>query len=424
MNVNVKQYPSVYYGWFAIFGGMVAVLAHGATFTVGNYALTSMVTEGAVSATIPGYCNSLMNLCSILFAAPVCGMMQKIGHRTTLLLGTALSLSAFIVLMLGFANDLLVLALYLPVGFGFVTGCKVGSPHLVSSWFKERQSIPMTLMIGAAPLSAFFVTMGASHIAQSDWRAGWQIMVSLCIAAGIAEWLLVRDDVKAKGEVIDGRYWREKHGLPTNLPAPLEKESSSRREVAALLKDAKFMLFNAGALLRMGAYYCCSGYISLLIISKGYVQEESVTAVMALTIGSLFGSFTAPVWEKLHASSFKQNILANLLMALGTFLLFKGDSLLFLNAATFILGYSYGLGRVSQTLVLTEVFGQFDFTSAFSLHTSIINLCFIFPALFGLIASKWQDYGIQFLLLSVLNLSFVFVFLYIGKNHIGKRAKI
>lgn len=49
---------------------MIASLAHGATISVGNYTMAAMVTSAGLSPTIPGYCGSILNLCSVLFTAP------------------------------------------------------------------------------------------------------------------------------------------------------------------------------------------------------------------------------------------------------------------------------------------------------------------------------------------------------------------
>ena len=39
------DHPTIFYGWFAILGGMIASLAHGATISVGNYTMAAMVTS-------------------------------------------------------------------------------------------------------------------------------------------------------------------------------------------------------------------------------------------------------------------------------------------------------------------------------------------------------------------------------------------
>lgn len=409
------DHPTIFYGWFAILGGMIASLAHGATISVGNYTMAAMVTSAGLSPTIPGYCGSILNLCSVLFTAPLCTLITRKGHRFALLLGEGCALIAFALLTRWGANDIVLLLCYLPVGFGLVTGCKVGSPHLVSAWFQERNSLPMTLTIGIASLSAIFSGFNAENIARYGWQAGWVFLGALCVIAALAEWLLVRDDPAAVGEVVDGKRGRAQHGYPLTPASRLDgtaADAQSSHSTRTLLRDWKFLLFNTGAFFRMGTYSGCVTYVSLIIMSKGYQQTQSVAAVTLLTLASMCGCFSVPLWERCKVSEFQQNILSNGMMAVGCFLVFAGTDLRLLDLAVVFVGFGYGLGHVSQTLVLTELFPSYDFTASFRVHTSIVNLSFVFPMLFGLIGTAFGSYQTLILLLSVLNLLFAFAYLF------------
>ena len=321
------DHPTIFYGWFAILGGMIASLAHGVTISVGNYTMAAMVTSAGLSPTIPGYCGSILNLCSVLFTAPLCTLITRKGHRFALLLGEGCALIAFALLTRWGANDIVLLLCYLPVGFGLVTGCKVGSPHLVSAWFQERNSLPMTLTIGIASLSAIFSGFNAENIARCGWQAEWVFLGALCVIAALAEWLLVRDDPAAVGEVVDGKRWRAQHGYPLTPASRLDGTAAdvqSSHSTRTLLRDWKFLLFNTGAFFRMGTYSGCVTYVSLLIMSKGYQQTQSVAAVTLLTLASMCGCFSVPLWERCKVSEFQQNILSNGMMAVGCFLVFAG----------------------------------------------------------------------------------------------------
>ena len=402
----------IFPGWLAFIGGIAAVIFHGATSSTGGYILSAMVLQEGISSTVPGYCASLISLCSVLFAAPFGAFVAKKGHKMGLLAGELAALIGFGTLAFAPANGALTIFMYLFLGFSVVVACKVGGPSLVNHWFQKRKELPMTLVIAAGSLGSIFSGVAASVIAKGGWRSGWMFMMGLTVASAVFVILFVRDDVHGIGEVRDGKAWRIAHGIDLDdSEVKKDAKGGGKGKNFDLVKNPRFLLFSLACLFRMGSYSACIGYITLIIVSKGFTKEQAVLAVGSVALSSVVGRLTAPLWSKiLKLSYINVNRVANILMALGAFIIFFSANLTFLSFAAMLIGFSYGMGYVSQTLTLSELFPQYEFTASFSAFTTVVNLSFIFPTVVGLIGAAVGGYSEIYLAFAILNVVFALLY--------------
>ena len=100
------------------------------------------------------------------------------------------------------------------------------------------------------------------------------------------------------------------------------------------------------------------------------------------------------------------NILAHLIMAGGCIGIFFCSSLLSFTITTLLIGFAYGLGFVSQTLALADLFPSYDFSSILGVFTTIVNCSFIFPTLVGVVGKALgQNYTPIYVVLGVFNIA-------------------
>ena len=415
-NTNNQNTPrGIFPGWWAFIGGLLAVIFHGAISSIGGYILGAMVLDGDIGSTIPGYCSSIISLCSVLFAAPFGAFLQKRGHRWGLLMGEIAAIIGFAVLAFGPSNSALTIAMYFLLGFSVVAACKVGGPSLVNCWFQKRKELPMTLVIAAGSLGSIFSGIVASIVEKNGWRGGWVFMLGLTVVSAVCVILLVRDKVHGIGEVRDGKAWRLSHGIDLD-DADVKKavkgeagESSEGRW--GMLKNPRFMLFSLACLFRMGAYAGSMGYVTLIIVSKGFTKEQAALAVGSVALASVVGRLSAPVWTKvLKLSGINVNRISNILMAIGALIIFGSSNLSLLSFAAMLIGFSYGMGYVSQTLTLSELFPEYDFTTVFGAFTTVVNVAFIFPTAVGVIGAALGGYGEIYLAFAIVNIIFAVLF--------------
>lgn len=405
----------IFPGWLAFLGGLLAVIFHGAISSTGGYILSAMVLQEGISSTVPGYCASIISLCSVLFATPFSVFLAKRGHRLGLLMGEVAALVGFAVLAFAPANPVLTIAMYFLLGFSVVVACKVGGPSLVNHWFQKRKELPMTLVIAAGSLGSIFSGVAASVISGNGWRGGWMFMLGLTAVSAVCVLILVRDDVHGIGEVRDGKAWRIKNGIDLDDSDVKKTQNGDAKETSegrfGMIKNPRFLLFSLACLFRMGSYSGCIGYITLIIVSKGFTKEEAVLAVGSVALSSVVGRLTAPLWTKvLKLSYVNANRIANILMAAGAFIIFGSANLSFLSFAAMLIGFSYGMGYVSQTLTLSELFPEYDFTTVFGAFTTVVNLSFIFPTVVGIIGATLGGYSEIYLGFAIINIVFAVLY--------------
>ncbi len=389
---------------------MVISLVSGGTTTLAYYVNGLMVNAGMIDSTVSGMCTSIVSICSVLFSA-ACGMLhKKLGSKKAIMLG-------FLVPVIGFAlegtlpasNLLMILAAFL-YGFCLVCVSKLGTPVVVKKWFDKRAALPMALVIASASMSSFLTKPISSLVDKYSYRAGWYFIMLLCVGAIVITLLFIRTDVEECGEVPDSRAWREKHGIPLQDTTEETKKEFSTKS-ADILRSPAFWIIGVCALCRMGVYAGSNAYVTQIILNRGFTAAQAGMCLAFLTLSSTVGRLTTPVITKvLHISNNVANILAHVVMAASCALLVTSTDLRGFSIAIMLSGYAYGLGFVSQTLVLGDLFPEAEFSVVLGLFNTIVNCSFIFPILVGFIGKALgENYLPIYAVFGIINIAAVVI---------------
>lgn len=383
---------------------MLISLVSGGTTTLAYYVNGLMVNEGLIDSTVSGMCTSIVSICSVLFSAG-CGLMhKKLGNKKAIMLG-------FLVPIVGFAlegtlpaSNILMMGAAFLYGFCLVCVSKLGTPVVVKKWFDRRAALPMALVIASASMSSFFTKPISSLVEKYSYRAGWYFIMALCVAALLITLLFIRTDIESFGEVPDSVAWREKHGIA------LQEKKEEKKDAAAggketFVKSGAFWLVGVCALCRMGVYAGSNAYITQIILSRGFTAAQAGLCMASLTLSSTVGRLLVPVVTKvLRISNQTVNMLAHVVSAVGCGVLVTSTSLSGFSAAIMLIGASYGLGIVSQTLAVGDLFPEADFASILGVFNMVVNCSFVFPIAIGFIGKAMgQNYFPVYTVLGIIN---------------------
>lgn len=376
----------IFPGYTIIPAAMIISLVSGGTTTLSYYVNGLMINEGLIDSTVSGMATSIVSVCSVLFST-MCGVAHKrFGNKRAIMLGFLVPIVGFALLGTLPASNLLLIAGSFLYGFCLVMVSKIGTPTVVRKWFNLRAAVPMALVIASASMSSFLTKPIASLVEATSYRSGWYFIMGLCVLAMVITFLFIRTDVEACGEVVDGRDWREKHGHPIDVEDKTAKKEKSGAADKNAMRSPRFWIFAMCSLFRMGVYAGSNAYITIMILSRGFTKAEAGVCLASLTLSSTVGRLTTPLVTKVFKISNQlANVLAHVVMFAGCMLLVTSTDLMGFSLAIMLIGYAYGLGFVSQTLTLGDMFPNSDFSTILGVFNTIINCSFVFPMAVGFI---------------------------------------
>ena len=419
-NTGNQKRTGIFRGWYVIIFTMIMTLCGGACTNGTYYNVNVMVNDGLIDSTVPGMCSSIVSLCSVLFAAAMGVFMRKKGLKVTAILAFAAGMAAFLAMLLLPPMGIAVMLAYFGFGFCMSTVTKLVAPNIVNTWFDRNRALPMALVIAGPAAVTVFSGIQGSLVTQYGWRAGWAWGLLFVVVGFAMAFLCCRDDIHAIGEVRDGRAWREKHGIPLedSQDTASGKQGTEEKDTSKLFKMPKFWAFGISCLVRMGSFAGCQVYITLIILSHGFTKVEAAAAIASITLASTVGRLATPLVTKVfRLSNTGANILAHIIMAAGCISIFFCESLLSFTIATILVGFAYGLGFVSQTLALADLFPDFNFSAILGVFTTIVNCSFVFPTLVGFLGkSLGGNYSPIYFVLGVVNVGLALLVLFIGRS--------
>lgn len=409
-------------GYYVVPAAMLISLVSGGTTTLSYYVNGLMISEGLIDSTVSGMATSIVSICSVLFST-MCGVMHKrLGNKKAIMLGFLVPIIGFALLGTLPASNMLMIAGSFLYGFCLVMVSKIGTPTVVRKWFDLRAAVPMALVIASASMSSFLTKPIASLVDNTSYRSGWYFIMGLCVLALVVTLFFIRTDVEACKEVVDGRDWREKHGYPVELEEKVDKKETAGKGDKGAMRSSRFWIFAMCSLFRMGVYAGSNAYITIMILSRGFTKAEAGVCLASLTLSSTVGRLTTPVVTKvLRISNQLANVLAHIVMFAGCMLLVTSTNLMGFSLAIMLIGYAYGLGFVSQTLTLGDMFPNSDFSTILGVFNTIINCSFVFPMAVGFVGKMLgEDYFPIYSAFGIINAcSAVVLFLAVKKKAVS-----
>jgi len=391
-------------GWTAIISSMFVIFSCGAIAYAGAYTVSLMKLQTSMDQAVVGLFTSIISGTIAASAFPLGMLIPKIGSKKLMLAGVVLACLALAVLTFGPANAYLLLVCGAFCAFGITCTAKMGGPYLVTYWFDKNRSLPMSLIIACGSLGGFLSSFIAMANGWMGYRAGWGILLILNAISILLILFLVHDDRDKVGEVRDGRRWHELHDTHTEGKAEAKPDFKEKKGVAGNFWTSTYILFCITCCLRMFAYNAALAYSTLHIVSKGYTPAQAAVAMGSLTLAGVVGRLSGPLWSNvIRLSDSNMNRLSFVLVGVGGLLLMFGNTIPVMAFAIALIGFGYGLGYVSQTLVLGRWYDDATFVKAFGPLTSLIAAAgFLSPIITAAVYKITGTYSLVYLIVGII----------------------
>lgn len=366
--------PSKWFrGWTVILSTMFVIFSCGAIAYAGAYTVSLMKLQTNMDQAVVGFYTSIISGTIAASAFPLGLLIPKIGAKKLMLAGVALACLALAILTFAPANAYLLLVCGAMCAFGITCTAKMGGPYLVTYWFDKNRSLPMSLIIACGSLGGFLSSFIAIANKSMGYRAGWGLLLILNAIGLLLILLFTHEDRDKVGEVRDGRRWHELHGTASEEKAEAKSAIKEKKGEADKFWNFTYGLFCLTCCLRMFAYNAALAYSTLYIVSKGFTPAQAAVAMGSLTMAGVVGRLSGPLWSNvLRLSDSNMNRLSFIFVGLGGLLLMFGSTIPVMAFAIALIGFGYGLGYVSQTLVLGRWYNDVTFVKAFGPLTSLI----------------------------------------------------
>ena len=278
----------IFYGWFAVAGVMLVILAVGGVFVHSYGVLLPVITAefGWSRAVVAGALSA--GILAFGLPSPLYGIIvSKLEPRVTLIFGNLLA-------GLGIAGVYFVqevwhlYVLYILIGIGGGFGGYISSTTIINNWFSKKRPLVLGIFQACGGMGGFiFPPLTTSLIAAIDWRFTWLILAGITIVFGviIGGVFLVRNKPEDMGLMPDGATAGTDSETDINA-SPEEEHQSGGWSMKQVLKTPTAWLiggFSAANTFTMG---------TMLTHQIAYLQDIKFSAMTAATTMSFMAVFT------------------------------------------------------------------------------------------------------------------------------------
>ncbi|HJX13595.1 MAG TPA: MFS transporter, partial [Dehalococcoidales bacterium] len=206
-DVMTRKPGRVFYGWFALAGGMLIIFTVGGTF-VNSFGVFLPVVSAELGWGRATLATALsLGIVAFGLPSPLWGVLvSRLGPRFAIILGNmvaALALAALSQVQQVWQVYILYIIIGLGAGFGGYIACAT----IANNWFIRRRSLAMGIFIACGGLGGLvFPPLSTALIAAIGWRMSWLVLSGIILGAGVllGGVVLVRNRPEDMGQVPDG----------------------------------------------------------------------------------------------------------------------------------------------------------------------------------------------------------------------------
>jgi MFS family permease len=380
---------TVWFGYFTTFG----LLIYGA-----SVANTAMVRQNGFDTASIGIATAVSTFLQGALG-PVAGSFNhKQGVKLSMTAGSAILLLGCLLMYFSVENELA----YVLV-FGCVMGCglafagTITVQTAVNNWFEKRKAFAMAFVMASTAVGGTLAPLMARAMTDHlGWRSNWLLMAGFCAGVSILSAMLLVNKPCDIGMGIDG----EKHET-AKVPVKIIAEATVRfRDV---IKTKLFFVLMLGFAVRSMVFYCLTGYVLLLMYSKGISVGTASVVLPIVSAASFFGKFLGGVRlptriKPQHAIGLNMTI-----MAAGVILLSSVPHMTLIRVGSAVL-FGVGLGAMTVQLpvAVSHIYGTENFAVLIGwLGPANSMMASIGPLVLG-ITAKVVGYTLPFVVLGFL----------------------
>lgn len=289
--------------------------------------------------------------------------------------------------------------------FALVGGLGIGLSTVLPAqtipvfWFRRfRARATAIILMGAGVVGAIVTPVDALILEHWGWRSAWNVIAGISVGVALLGALFLRNRPEDIGQLPDGRE--------PDAPAPERASLHEAAEAAGwtvsrAIRTPQFAIATFAALANSLPWRVFTAHGGLHFEDLGFVPTL-VAGILGVAVGvsalgrlsASLGDFLLPTWVQAIALSVSGLGLAGLLFA---------ETSLQAYACVTLLGFGFGAGYVSVSVVFAYFFGQRAFLGTAGLRLAIIGVVgWIGPTWAGAAADQTGNYTGTFAVLAAL----------------------
>lgn len=183
---TTKRTGGIFYGWFALAGGMLVIFIVGGVFVNTFGVFLPVITDdfgwsrGTVALALS------LGIMSFGLPSPLFGIIvARLGPRMTIIWGNLLA--AFGIAALSLIQEVWQLyALYIIIGLGAGFGGYIAGTTLLANWFVKKRPLALGMFTACGGLGGFaFPPISTALIEAIGWRLSWVTLAGMVIVIGV-----------------------------------------------------------------------------------------------------------------------------------------------------------------------------------------------------------------------------------------------
>jgi len=335
-------------------------------------------------------------------AGPLAGfLINRLGVRRTLLIGSALIASAAVLMATVVASGLQAgLVLGLMLGSGVSIGAALAAQAGIARWFVRRRALALAILYSASAIGGFAASPFLNHViraAQGNWRMAWWVIAALSVFAGVLAALFVREQPSDLGQVPDGAA-ADASGRSRPIAGFITTEPWTSRE--ALLTPAYWLMVLSLVGGSCGyTLYLAHGIVHLQDL--GHTREQAAWAVGIVAATGLSAKVVVAVLGDRIDPRYLWAIFTAF-FALGLYLVIDARDMTRVFAFAMCIGIGFGGGLVCLMTVLSNYYGNKAFAMLAGVAVTANTLPSVAaPYIAGRLYDSGYGYGSSFITYSL-----------------------
>ena len=390
----------LYYGWPLVgVGFLIYGLGIGPAYYSWGFFAPELVTDLGLTRAQVGSIFGAFTLVYAVIGPVTAGAIRRFGLRAVVTAGALVSALGF--WMVGRAES--VADLYW--SYAVVGGVGIGLSTILPAqtlpvfWFRQfRARATAIILMGAAVVGAFVTPIDDLILEQWGWRSAWSVIAGVSVGVALLAGAFLRNRPEDIGQLPDGC----EPGAPAPERAALGEPAKAIRWTASrAIRTPQFAIATFAALANALPWRVFTAHGRLHFEDLGFVSTLAA-AILGVRVGvSALGRLSASLGDYLPPNRVQAVALS--VNGLGLAGLLFAETPLQAYACVTLMGFGYGAGYVSISVVFAYFFGQRGFLGSIGLQIAMVGVIgWLGPTWAGAAADRTGSYMGTFAVLTAL----------------------
>jgi len=394
-----------FYGWKNVWLLMYVYIAGGVvayTFTVIFPVMLEALNWSRGDASLAISISRMLT--GFVLTPSVALILNKIGARNTIVIGTAVFLAGLL-LLISVTTKLwhwyVIYGVVIPTGAALCGMLPV--QYTIMTWFNIKRATVIGIVTFGAPFAGSLAQPLYTWVMQmtGKWQTGWLISAGICFFALITSFW-IRNKPSDLGQYPDGIAPRETDAAGVNkVPVARTHRAREAWTIREIFVTRTIWIYIAVSMLQGLPFGLINFHGVLHLTDMGYTSMQAANVLMAITFSSATARFPMGwLGDRIEPRWIITGALFSLLVGFTGF--WKSPSFGALMVLGPILGFSIGTMIIMMTAIIPNYYGPEAYTSIRGIISPPLTLLSAsFPAIAGYVADKTGTYNSIFLILIV-----------------------